>query len=36
VTAEASKEGSFLGIGGKRVTEEEHTALEAIDAVLGR
>ncbi len=35
-TAEASKEGSFLGIGGKRVTEQEHAALEVIDVVLGR
>jgi hypothetical protein len=33
-TAEASKEGSFLGIGGTRVTKEEHAMIEAIDAIL--
>ena len=33
-TAEASKEGGFLGIGGKRVSEDEQTALDRIDTAL--
>lgn len=34
-TAEASKEGGFLGIGGVRVTDKERAALDAIEATLG-
>jgi hypothetical protein len=34
-TAEASKEGGFLGIGGTRVSKEEEQALASIKAVLG-
>jgi hypothetical protein len=34
-SAEAAKEGGFLGIGGKRVTEAEVTALEEIADALG-
>lgn len=33
-TAEASKEGGFLGIGGTRVSKEEQAALDAIRAAL--
>ena len=33
-TAEASKEGGFLGIGGKRVSADEQTALDRIDSAL--
>ncbi|MCS6847593.1 MAG: DUF937 domain-containing protein [Anaerolineae bacterium] len=33
-TAEAAKEGGFLGIGGTRVTKEEQAALDAIRAAL--
>ena len=33
-TAEASKEGSFLGFGGTRVTQNEHDALAEIEAIL--
>ena len=33
-TAEASKEGSFLGIGGVRVTEKEQEALLEIESIL--
>lgn len=33
--AEAAKEGSFLGIGGTRVTSEEAATLERIDELLG-
>jgi hypothetical protein len=29
-TAEASKEGGFLGYGGKRVTRDEQDAIDAI------
>ena len=34
-SAEASKEGGFLGIGGKLVSEEEQAALDTIKAALG-
>ena len=34
-SAEAAKEGGFLGIGGQRVSEEEATALKEIAAALG-
>jgi hypothetical protein len=33
--AEAHKEGGFVGIGGKQVTEAEQAALDAIAATLG-
>jgi hypothetical protein len=33
--AEAHKEGGFIGIGGKPVSEEEQAALDEIRAVLG-
>ena len=33
-TAEASKEGGFLGIGGKRVSADEQAALDRIDSAL--
>jgi hypothetical protein len=33
-TAEAAKEGGFLGIGGKQVSNEEQAALDAIRAAL--
>ena len=33
-TAEASKEGGFLGIGGKRVSDDEQAALDRIDSAL--
>ena len=33
--AMAAKEGGFLGIGGERVSAEEHRALEAIRKALG-
>jgi hypothetical protein len=32
--AEAHKEGGFIGIGGKRISDEEQTALDEIRAVL--
>ena len=35
-TARAHKEGGFLGIGGKEISPDEQTALDEIDAVLGR
>ena len=34
-TAEASKEGGFLGIGGTRVTKEEQAAIDAIKTAAG-
>lgn len=34
-TAHAAKEGSFLGISGERVSEEEKAALQEIAAALG-
>jgi hypothetical protein len=34
-TAEASKEGGFLGIGGKMVSEEENSAVENLASALG-
>ena len=34
-TAEASKEGGFLGIGGTLVSKDEQAALDAIKAALG-
>lgn len=34
-TARAHKEGGFLGIGGKEVSQEEQAALDEIEAVLG-
>src|SRR5215213_1212494 len=34
-TAEAAKEGGFLGIGGTRVSEAETTALKDLAATLG-
>ena len=34
-SAEASKEGGFLGIGGTLVSKEEQAALDAIRAALG-
>jgi hypothetical protein len=34
-TAQAAKEGSFLGISGERVSEEEKAALQEIAAALG-
>jgi hypothetical protein len=34
-TAEASKDGGFLGIGGKLVSDDEQKALDAIRAALG-
>ncbi len=34
--ANASKEGDFLGFGGKRVSEAEQHFLERLDAVVGR
>jgi hypothetical protein len=34
-TAEASKDGGFLGIGGKLVSDDEQRALDAIRAALG-
>jgi hypothetical protein len=34
-TAEASKEGGFLGIGGTLVSAEEKTALAAVNTALG-
>lgn len=33
--AEAAKEGGFMGIGGKRVSEKEQAALDALKADLG-
>ncbi len=33
--AEAHKEGGFLGVGGKQVSEEEQAALDDIKATLG-
>jgi hypothetical protein len=33
--ANAAKEGSFLGIGGERVSEGERTMLASLDAALG-
>lgn len=32
--AEAHKEGGFIGIGGKRISDEERVALDEIDAIL--
>ncbi len=32
--AEAHKEGGFIGIGGKRISDEERVALDEIEAVL--
>jgi hypothetical protein len=32
--AEATKEGGFLGIGGTRVSEEEHQAIAEITAAV--
>jgi len=32
--AEAHKEGGFIGIGGKRISDEEQVALDEIEAVL--
>jgi hypothetical protein len=34
-TAEASKEGGFLGIGGTRVTKEEQAAIDDIKSAAG-
>jgi hypothetical protein len=34
-TAEASKDGGFLGIGGKLVSDDEQKALDAIRTALG-
>jgi hypothetical protein len=34
-TAEAAKEGGFLGIGGTRVSEAEATAINALASALG-
>ena len=34
-TAEASKEGGFLGVGGTLVSEEEKTVLASINSTLG-
>jgi hypothetical protein len=34
-TAEAAKEGGFLGIGGTRVSEGESTAITELAAALG-
>jgi hypothetical protein len=34
-TANAAKEGSFLGIGGAVVSESEHAALDRIKTILG-
>ena len=34
-SAEASKEGGFLGIGGTLVSKEEQAAIDAIKAALG-
>jgi hypothetical protein len=32
--AEAHKEGGFIGIGGKRISDEERVALDEIEAIL--
>ncbi len=32
--AEAHKEGGFIGIGGKRISDEEQVALDEIEAIL--
>lgn len=32
--AEAHKEGGFIGIGGKRISDEERAALDEIEAIL--
>ena len=32
--AEAHKEGGFIGIGGKRISDEERVALDEIEAML--
>jgi hypothetical protein len=34
-TAEAGKEGTFLGMGGKRISENEQQALEQVKTALG-
>lgn len=34
-TAEAAREGGFMGIGGKRVSDEEKAAMAEISAALG-
>ena len=36
VTAEAAKEGGFLGIGGTLVSDEEKAALATVNSALGR
>jgi hypothetical protein len=33
--AEAHKEGGFIGIGGRQVSEQEQTALDEIESVVG-
>ena len=33
-TAEAAKDGGFLGIGGKLISDDEQHALDALKAVL--
>jgi hypothetical protein len=35
-TAEASKEGGFLGYGGRRVSKEEQEAIDAIRSAAER
>jgi hypothetical protein len=34
-TAEAAKEGGFLGFGGTQVSDEENTAIKELDSALG-
>jgi hypothetical protein len=34
--AEAHKEGGFIGIGGKRISDEERVALDEIEAILDK